>query len=180
MKTITIGDTVYDLTRAYKAGAKANRDGISFRSNPYEDGSQDYYDWNSGHENEDEEPEMRPKTLSWKPVRKGATYCASACGRGCTHAEYLDAVAKADSLVKRLPKGWKPVVTENLGWHFRVEKDGSAIHYFGARKYWASLVFAGHQFHEMGGTPKAALKAALDAAKAFAFLLTDEIEEFEK
>jgi hypothetical protein len=60
------------------------------------------------------------RKLSWKPVKRGSIYCSSACGRGCTSAEYDLAVKKAAALAKRMGKGWKPRVWENLGWHYMV------------------------------------------------------------
>lgn len=193
-KSILISDTEYELTRAYKQGAKANRDGISYRSNPYRDGSQAHDDWNNGHVNEDENEDQYMKELeqaakiamtpgSWNPVRKGAIYCAPACGRGCTHVEWQDATHKGKVLVDRLGKGWTAVISENLGWHFRAVKNDNqdwAVHESGPRRFWASLMFAGHQFHADGTTPKGAVTNTLQKAKDFAFLLTDEIEEFEK
>lgn len=63
--------------------------------------------------------------LSWKPVRQGREYCSSGCGRGCTYAEYTSAVRAGHRLACRLGKGWKPVVWENLGWHYKVvDKSG--------------------------------------------------------
>lgn len=59
--------------------------------------------------------------LSWKPERSGDIYCAPACGRGCTYAEYKRANKRAAALVKKLSTGdleWEPRVWENLGWHF--------------------------------------------------------------
>jgi hypothetical protein len=56
----------------------------------------------------------------WTPVRRGKTYCSSACGSGCTVREHQRAVRDADALVKKLRgTGWRAVVWENLGWHFR-------------------------------------------------------------
>lgn len=54
------------------------------------------------------------------PVRQGDRYCSPSCGGGCTWKEYQQAVRDADQLVKQLRgEGWKPVVWENLGWHFQ-------------------------------------------------------------
>jgi hypothetical protein len=57
---------------------------------------------------------------SWIPVPRGKTYCSPACGRGCARREYDRAVRDADHLVRRLRgSGWRAVVWENLGWHYR-------------------------------------------------------------
>lgn len=61
-------------------------------------------------------------TRDWTPVRRGRVYCSPACGRGCTHAEFMTATRKAKALVKRLGAGWKPCVWENLGWHYEAVK----------------------------------------------------------
>jgi len=60
------------------------------------------------------------KTLSWKARRSGPLYCAPACGGKCTWADYTRAKASAAALAKRLGRGWKPRVWENLGWHYEV------------------------------------------------------------
>ncbi len=57
--------------------------------------------------------------LSWEPKLKGTIYCAPACGRGCTKAEFDAATEAAAELAKMLGPDWKPVVSENLGWHYR-------------------------------------------------------------
>lgn len=54
-KTVTYGDTEYELTPAYRAGAQANRDGVHYHSNPHRRGSRAHDDWNYGYENEDED-----------------------------------------------------------------------------------------------------------------------------
>lgn len=56
----------------------------------------------------------------WKPILHGEKYCSPLCGGGCTKAAYDQAVLDADALVARLKgTGWKPVIHENLGWHYR-------------------------------------------------------------
>lgn len=66
----------------------------------------------------------------WKAVRKGGTYCAPACGRGCTHDEYVKALQKGKNALKLLKnkEGWKVRVWENLGWHVSLEKGGMSLH----------------------------------------------------
>jgi hypothetical protein len=61
-----------------------------------------------------------PRKVSWTPRRRGNTYCSSACGHGCTWDEFQDAHRKAKELCERLKgSGWKPLVFENMGWHWR-------------------------------------------------------------
>lgn len=61
-----------------------------------------------------------------KIKRLGKLYCGSGCGRGCTWAECQKAIVQANRLLKRLGKGWKPRVWENLGWHYEaVSRDAT-------------------------------------------------------
>lgn len=53
-------------------------------------------------------------------VRRGAVYCAPWCGANCTWAAFQIATTNAKKLAKSLGKEWKPVVWENLGWHYKV------------------------------------------------------------
>lgn len=62
----------------------------------------------------------RRRVLSWQPVRSGDLYCAPACGRGCTRAEYLQAQRLGNKLARRMGKEWRCHVHENLGWHYTV------------------------------------------------------------
>ena len=57
---------------------------------------------------------------SWVPMQDGKIYCSSACGRGCTLAEYEAAVKASEELAKHLGEGFEPRVWENLGWHWEV------------------------------------------------------------
>jgi hypothetical protein len=64
------------------------------------------------------------KFYAKKAVRRGKTYCAPWCGRGCTVAEFDLATAKAKALVDKLNAiggKWKPYVWENLGWHYEAK-----------------------------------------------------------
>jgi hypothetical protein len=61
-----------------------------------------------------------PKDLSWKAVRRGARYCAPACGRGCLYEEFQRQTRAAKTVAETLGPGWTPKVWENLGWHASV------------------------------------------------------------
>lgn len=50
--TLIIGDTLYELTDAYRNGARACRAETPFWANPHRDGSQRHADWAAGHDNE--------------------------------------------------------------------------------------------------------------------------------
>lgn len=91
---------------------------------------------------------MARNKLSWRPVREGDRFCAPACGRGCTHAEYVDALTKAAAVVKSLGPGWKPVVSENLGWYYSVEHvSGMKVHCSAGPSYWADIGVDNRQYH---------------------------------
>lgn len=105
----------------------------------------------------------KQKPLSWTPERWGSRYCSPACGRGCSHEEFLEATALAERMVQELGPGWSPVVHENLGWHFHARHGTTGVlvyNHGGARqrRYWATT---GHEHHPQvqahGSTPKAAV-----------------------
>ena len=70
-------------------------------------------------------------SINWKPVRKGATYCSSACGGQCTRADYEKANEAGKLVLASLknPKGWRVRVWENLGWHVSICKGEMSIHW---------------------------------------------------
>jgi hypothetical protein len=62
----------------------------------------------------------RGAELSRTPVSRGETFCSLACGCGCLRKDYERAVRDAGNLLKKLRgSGWKAVVWENIGWHFK-------------------------------------------------------------
>jgi hypothetical protein len=95
---------------------------------------------------------VKRRQLSWRPVRNGAVFCAPACGRGCTHAEYVHAISNAAVVAKTLGPGWKPHVWENLGWFYAVEHvTGMKVHCLPAvvdgpaGVFWADITIDGRQ-----------------------------------
>lgn len=54
------------------------------------------------------------------PVKRGPIYCAPWCGASCTWADFQEATKSAKALAKSLGSGWTPVVSENMGWHYKV------------------------------------------------------------
>lgn len=68
--------------------------------------------------------------LSWKPLSHGKTHCSPGCGAGCTRAAYNQAKRKAQALARKLGRGWKGEVWENMGWYYKaVSKCGRiAVH----------------------------------------------------
>lgn len=86
------------------------------------------------------EREIKMSNLSWKPRLNGKTYCAPACGGGCTKAAYDNAVASANALVKRMKgAGWRTVVFENFGWHWRVISGPVQVYPSGDGRFWAMI-----------------------------------------
>lgn len=72
--------------------------------------------------------QKQSKPLSWKPVLRGAIYCAPACGAGCTRIAYLEAQERSRVLLGAMKsKGWKADVWENLGWHYAVRHKGLGV-----------------------------------------------------
>jgi len=67
------------------------------------------------------------KKLSWEPIRRGLIYCASACGSGCTLAAYKRACKRGKALAKKLGKGWKARIHENMGWHYCAHSSGGFV-----------------------------------------------------
>jgi hypothetical protein len=79
-------------------------------------------------------------TLNWKPRRRGLIYCSSACGSGCTHADYLLAHQEARETIRKLKtKGWKARIWENMGWHWCLVNTlcGMSLHNNG--KFWTMI-----------------------------------------
>lgn len=106
--------------------------------------------------------------LSWKPVSIGKTYCAPACGRGCTLDEFSRATKQADNLARKLGAGWVPKVWENLGWHWAIERGGLKLHPGLAGGYTAFLGEAnsvGGRWAEHGRTPQEAIRNVIGRAK---------------
>lgn len=113
-----------------------------------------------------------PPMRDWRAQRRGAIYCAPACGTGCTYAAFLHAQTAARKLCKRLGAGWTPRVWENLGWHYSaVSKCGRLKvhpHDYNRRveSYGAFLgePNMGGRWAEHGKTPEAAIEATMKAA----------------
>jgi hypothetical protein len=67
----------------------------------------------------------------WTPVRNGKYYCSPACGGHCTYEAFEKATKDAEALAQLCAKEiggvWKPVVHENLGWHWHVVQEDTNI-----------------------------------------------------
>jgi hypothetical protein len=85
----------------------------------------------------------------------------------------VDCLKAANEMLKQLPKGWKPEVWENCGWHYAVQREASygeshRIHGYAEKHYWADLRIGGTQFEASGTTPVIAVENALKKAQVIA------------
>lgn len=113
----------------------------------------------------------KPRPLSWKPRLSGETYCAPACGYGCTVKAHEIAQRRAVELCRALGDGWTPRVWENMGWHF------SAVSACGRLKvHWNGLADCryhaflgegqtGGRWAEHGRTPQSAVRNVVKRGK---------------
>lgn len=111
----------------------------------------------------------------WTPIRKGKTYCSPACGGSCTQAAHDKAQREASKLAKRLGKGWKPRVWENLGWHYKAISPCGRIKVhtwkingkdFGYHAFLGKPDFAGGRWASaMWETPQEAVEEVIRLAK---------------
>lgn len=116
---------------------------------------------------------MKKFKFDWKPRKHGDVYCSPSCGGGCKHNAYLKAKLKSSKLAKKLGKGWKPIVTENLGWHWNVVCGKVAV-YEAHAGYKACIA---NQYWQHGGTARDAINAVLLAMRSHINELSDQLEE---
>ncbi len=86
------------------------------------------------------------------------------CGRGCTEAEYQEAVHKCDRLVKHLGvDSFHAEVWENLGWHYSAVSNCERLKVYsnGEHSYTAYI----GRWAEHGSTPKKAIEATFRVAE---------------
>ena len=107
----------------------------------------------------------------WEPVNKDETYCAPACGRGCTSREYDIATARAEVLARTLGLDWTSRVWENLGWHYEVRSPCGrlSVHPGSGASFIAFLGEPdgiGGRWAEHGDTPQEAIDATVAVALA--------------
>jgi len=106
--------------------------------------------------------------------------CAKWCGRGCTEQEYQQAVSGGTALARRLGKGWKSVVWENLGWHYqavspcrrlKVHPNGT-----GYTAFLGEASSPGGTWAEHGRTPESAIRAVVRVAKREVVSIAELVE----
>ena len=116
----------------------------------------------------------KSKPLSWKPIRRGAIYCAPACGMGCTKAEHDQTKQTGRMVAMMLGRGWTTEVHENLGWHWTVISPCGRIRVSGGyrdnfpKRFHAMLCRRGDvagRYVGEGRTPRAAVNNCIRAAK---------------
>ena len=110
---------------------------------------------------------------TWKPIRCGVIYCSSECGANCTFADYQSAHRNARKLCKKLGKGWKPVVHENLGWHYRAMRGSVAVYSSYLGGYSACI---GDNWWARGDTPREAVARSVAEARAEAAGILKSVE----
>ncbi len=110
------------------------------------------------------------KKLSWEPINEGETYCAPACGLGCTVKEYDITTANAEMLAQTLGPGWVPQVWENLGWHCSAESPCDRLSVqplsTGFIAFLGEPGAMGGRWAEQGYTPQEAVTAVVTVAVA--------------
>ena len=105
--------------------------------------------------------------LRWVPKLRGRIYCSPACGANCTKVAYDTAQKMGTALAKKLGKGWKPHVWENMGWFYKAEKgDVSVRDSRSGFSYTAYFNTDVQQFIGEGDDPKDAVADALAEAEA--------------
>lgn len=107
--------------------------------------------------------------LSWKPIKKGAIYCSSACGGRCTHSAFLSAQKQAKLTAKIVGKGFKPHVWENLGWYWKITSkcECLSVSLYGNTftAYLNTEPNSGGRWVSEGKTPQIAIKKVIKAAR---------------
>lgn len=99
--------------------------------------------------------------LSWKPKSRGAIYCSPACGCDCTYASFKKANSDAAKLAKRMGRGYKPYVWENMGWHFKVYNGKIEVYPRSFTGGFIVFIQTHPQFIVGGNNPKLLVKQAL-------------------
>lgn len=105
------------------------------------------------------------KMHGWTPRRRGNIYCSPLCGFKCTRAAYDRAKKRGATLAKRLGPGWVPVVWENMGWHYRVEKGLFEVRQYDDGRVTVYLQTCPQFIVSDDRSPERALAAAASAAR---------------
>lgn len=109
------------------------------------------------------------QALSWTPTRYGDTYCSPACGWGCTHCAYENAIAVSNALAREMGAGWAPQVWENLGWNWAIISSCGRIKVHPSNGGYIAFLGEpgpGGRWAEHGKTAREAINAVLAAARA--------------
>lgn len=121
-----------------------------------------------------------PGVSSSKPVLGlDGTYCSPACGAGCSRAAFENAQDKSKVLAKVMGKGWKPVVWENMGWHWKVVKGPAHIvPSIGVDKHYFTYFSSVKQFIGQHNNPQKALVLAIREARRHVKALQKDLKGF--
>lgn len=68
----------------------------------------------------------------WTPIHNGDVYCSRLCGCQCTWEAYRACVDAANALCGLLGAHgeWKPIVSENTGWHYEAVRGNATVNYY--------------------------------------------------
>lgn len=117
---------------------------------------------------------------NWKPQLRGEIYCSSACGGGCTKAAYDTATENATNLSKRLGPDWKPIVFENLGWHYKVVSPCGRLKIYNTGNHYSAYLgeasSPGGLWVESAATPELAISKVVKTARNEIAKLQDIVE----
>jgi hypothetical protein len=106
--------------------------------------------------------------VNWEPIRKGEIYCSTACGCKCTWSAYKRAHANGKALAKKLGKGWKVRVWENIGWHWEVTNEVVRVSQSKQDKSYHCMLephYAWFGYPQSYSTPEQAISATVKMAK---------------
>lgn len=114
---------------------------------------------------------MKMRDIDWTPVRSTVGgkdfFCSPRCGCGCTMADYNKAVSTSSKAARKMGRGWKPEVWENMGWHWCIVKGVAKIHPGATgmkRGGYTAYINSAHQTLGRGSTPAKALAAGIAEA----------------
>lgn len=93
--------------------------------------------------------------------------------------EYTRAVRRADALARRLGTPWKPMVWENLGWHYRAVMPKASVTESHGKRYLADI-HVGRQFMAEAGSPREAVaRAVRSMEKELSMWMQDRVDFLE-
>lgn len=116
-------------------------------------------------------------------AHSGDLYCAPGCGRGCTRAEFDEAVRVASDLHKELTSDWDIEVFDNLGWHVAATNGCARISYKNKSQIPFEKYVCIINVPRMGSVVahgETATEAAKNAAKGFKININEMMASFSR